>query len=75
MSNDGDRSTSGKYLPKSSTCVIDNGELFSLTLILIVPPEKKTMYFTEFMKFLAFTPQHFLISAQASVYEEFIIPR
>ena len=35
----GDRSISGKYFPKSSTCVIDNGELFSLTLILIVSPK------------------------------------
>ena len=36
---------------------------------------KKTMYFTEAMKFLAFRPQHFVIWAQASVYEEFTIPR
>ena len=35
----GDRSISGKYFPKSSACVIDNGELVSLTLILIVSPE------------------------------------
>ena len=35
----GDRSISGKYFPKSSTCVIDNGELLSLTLILIVSLE------------------------------------
>ena len=76
MRDGGDRSTSGKCLPKSSTCVIDNGELFSLILILIVSPEiKKTMYFTEAMKFLAFRPQHFVIWAQASVYEEFTIPR
>ena len=76
MRNGGDRTASGKYLTKSSTCAIDNGELFSLTVILIVSPEiKKTMYFTEAMKFLAFRPQHFVIWAQASVYEEFTIPR
>ena len=76
MLDGGDRLTSGKCLLKSSTCVIDNDELFSLTLILIVSPEiKKTMYFTEAMKFLAFRPQHFVIWAQASVYEEFTIPR
>ena len=36
---------------------------------------KKSMYFTEAMKFLAFRPQYFVIWAQTSVYEEFIIPR
>ena len=36
---------------------------------------KKTMYFTEAMKFLAFRPQHLVIWAQASIYEEFSIPR
>ena len=76
MRDGGDRSTSGKCLPKSSTCVIDNGELFSLTLILIVSPEiKKTMYFTEAMKFLAFRPHYLAIWAQKSVYKEFIILR
>ena len=35
----------------------------------------RNMYFTEAMKFLAFRPQYFVIWAQASVYEEFIIPR
>ena len=39
-----DRSTSGKYFLKSSTCVKDNEELFSLTLILIVSPEIKKNY-------------------------------
>ena len=68
----GDRSTSGKCLPKLSTGVIDNGELFSLTLILTVSPEIKKLYFTEF---LAFRPQHLVIWAQASIYEEFTIPR
>ena len=43
MRDGGDRSTSGKCLPKSSTCVINNGELFSLTLILIVLPEIKKL--------------------------------
>ena len=43
MRDGGDRSTSGKCLPKSSACVIDNGELFSLTLILIVLPETKKL--------------------------------
>ena len=38
-----DRSTSGKCLPKSSACVIDNNELFPLTLILIVLPEIKKL--------------------------------
>ena len=33
------------------------------------------MYFTEAMKFLAFRPQHLVIWAQASVHEEFTIPR
>ena len=38
--------------------------------------KKKTMYFTESMKFLAFRLHHFVILwAQASVFEEFIIPR
>ena len=40
-----------------------------------VTRSKKAMYFTEAMKFLAFKPQHFVIWAQASVYEEFFIPR
>ena len=40
-----------------------------------VARNKKTMYFTEAMKFLAFRPQHFVIWAQASIYEEFTIPR
>ena len=53
-----------------------SGKLFSLTLILIMSPEiKKTMYFTEAMKFLSFRPQHFVIWAQASVYEKKIISR
>ena len=33
------------------------------------------MYFTEAMKFLAFRPLHFVVWAEASVYEKFIIPR
>ena len=33
------------------------------------------MYFTDAMKFLAFRLQHFVIWAQASVYEEFITPK
>ena len=40
-----------------------------------VTRNKKTMYFTEAMKFLAFRPQHLVIWAQASIYEEFAIPR
>ena len=40
-----------------------------------VTRNKKTMYFTEAMKFLAFRPQHLVIWAQASIYEEFTIPR
>ena len=40
-----------------------------------VTRNKKAMYFTEVMKFLAFRPQHFVLWAQASVYEKFIIPR
>ena len=76
MRDGGDRSASGKCLKNSSTCAVDKGELFLLTLILIVSPEiKKTRYFTEAMKFLAFRPQHFVIWAQASVYEEFTIPK
>ena len=39
-----------------------------------VTRNKKTMYFTEAVKFLACRPQHFVIWAQAFVYEEFIIP-
>ena len=39
-----------------------------------VTRNKKNMYFTEVMKFLACRPQHFVIWAQAFVYEEFIIP-
>ena len=33
------------------------------------------MYFTEAMIFLAFTPQHFVIWAQASVYEKLVTPK
>ena len=52
-----------------------SGKLFSLTLIFIMSPEiKKTMSFTETMKFLSFR-QHFVIWAQASVYEKKIISR
>ena len=40
-----------------------------------VTRNKKTMYFTEAMKFLAFRPQHLVICAQSSIYEEFTIPR
>ena len=39
-----------------------------------VTRNKKTMYFTEAMKFLAFRTQHFVTQAQASVYEKFVIP-
>ena len=41
MLDRGDISTSGKCLPKSSICVIDKGELFSLTLMLILSQEIK----------------------------------
>ena len=42
----GDRATSGKYFAKSSTCVKDSAELFSLILRLIVSLEiKETMDF------------------------------
>ena len=40
-----------------------------------VTKKAKFMYFTEAMKLFAFRPQHFVIWAQASAYEEFIIPR
>ena len=76
MRDGGDRSRSEKCLLKSSKCVIDRGELFSLTLILIVSPEiKELCIFTETIKFLAFRPKHFVIWAQASVYEDFTILR
>ena len=39
-----------------------------------VTRNKKTMYFTEAMKFLVFRTQHFVTWAQASVYEKFVIP-
>ena len=44
MLDRGDISTSGKCLPKSSICVIDKGELFSLTLMLILSQEIKKIY-------------------------------
>ena len=75
MCDGGDKSLSGKCLPKLSTCVIDNGELFSVTLILIMSPEIKNYVFYWGYKFLAFRPQHLVIWAQASVHEEFTIPR
>ena len=73
MRDGGERSTSGKCLPKSSTCAIDDGKLFSLTLILIVPPEIKKLCIL--LRFLAFRPQHLVLWAHASIYEEFTIPR
>ena len=75
MRDGGDRSASGKCLSKSSTCVIDNGEVFSVTLVLIVSPGEKNIYFTEAMRFLAFRLQYFVIWAQSSVHEEFTMPR
>ena len=53
----GNRSTSGKYLPKSSTCVKNSEELFSVTLILIVSQEiKKLWILPKLCKFLLFAP-------------------
>ena len=40
-----------------------------------VTRNKKTTLFTEAMEFFAFRPQHLVIWAQASIYEEFAIPR
>ena len=49
---------------------MDNGELFLLTLIFDrVTRNKKTIYFSETMKFLDLRPHHLVIWAQASIYE------
>ena len=39
-----------------------------------VTRNKKNMYFTEAMKFLAFRQHHLVIWAQACIYKEFNIP-
>ena len=56
-------STLGKSFPKSLTCVKDKGGLFSLTLILIVLPEIKKLWFLSKLScFLRISPGNMGIS-------------
>ena len=73
--DDGDRSTSAKCSPNSSTYVICNGELFIDPDLDQVTRSKKTTYFTEAVKFFAFRPHNFVIWAQTSVFEEFTVAK